>query len=74
MTSIEIAASIVAITEALKRLFPQYITGVTTIVIAGLLGLAVGFTGLAELTWLTGLITGLTAAGTVKVATSFSGK
>jgi hypothetical protein len=73
MTSIEVGAAIIAVTEAIKRTFPS-VEGVWTIGVAALLGLLAGLVGLGGLDWITGLIVGLTSAGAVKVATSFSGK
>jgi len=73
MTAIEIGAVIVAVTEAIKRTFPQ-VNGTITIIVAGLLGLIAGLAGLAGLNWAEGLVVGLSAAGVIKTAYAVSGK
>ena len=73
MDSVLIGTAIIAVTEALKRAIPS-ISGIITIIVAGVLGLLTGLVGLGGLNWVSGIIVGLSAAGGVKVATSFSGK
>ena len=73
MESVGIGLVIIAITEGLKKAFPG-ITGYITIALAAVLGLLAGVAGIEGLTWFTGLLVGLGAAGGIKVATSFSGK
>lgn len=73
MSSVEVGAAIVAIVEAIKRVVP-FVTGWVTVVLAGILGLGAGFAGLGGLDWLSGLLVGLAAAGTVKTATAIGGK
>jgi hypothetical protein len=73
MDQATIGGVIIAITEALKRTFPQ-ISGTITIIVAGILGLVAGLAGLAGLDWVSGLILGLASAGVVKVAGSIGGK
>lgn len=68
MISVGVGASIVAITEAIKRIVPQ-VSGIVTIIVAAGLGLAAGFAKIDGLNWLTGLTTGLTAVAGVTVAT-----
>lgn len=71
MTSLEVGAAIVAVTEAIKRIVPQ-VSGVVTIAVAALLGLAAGFAGLGGLNWLSGLAVGLASSGTVTVVSKVS--
>jgi len=71
MTSIEIGAAIVAITEGIKRAIPQ-VNGIVTIVVAGLLGLGAGLLELAGLNWITGLMLGLSSAGAITTVSKIS--
>jgi transketolase C-terminal domain/subunit len=67
MTSLEVGAAIIAVTEAIKRAVPQ-VSGIVTIAVAALLGVAAGLAGLGGLNWLSGLAVGLASSGTVNVA------
>ena len=73
MSSLEVGAAIIAVTEGLKRAIPQ-INGIITIAVAGGLGILAGLAGFGGLNWLTGLAVGLASAGTVTVASKVSGK
>lgn len=73
MSQAEIGALIIAVTEGLKRTFPQ-ISGTITIILAGVLGLVAGLVGLAGLDWATGIVVGLAAAGVVKTASVIGSK
>jgi len=73
MTSIELGGVIIAITEGLKRIVPQ-ISGVYTIIVAGVLGVLAGLAGIGDFTWVSGLFVGLAASGSVTMATKISAK
>ena len=45
------------------------VTGIITIIVAAVLGLAAGLAGYGGLNWLTGIAVGLTSVATVTVAT-----
>ena len=67
MTSIEVGAAIVAITEAIKRTIPG-VSGIITIIVAAVLGVLAGLAGIGGLNWLSGLAVGLAASGVYTVA------
>ena len=73
MVSIQVSTAIIAIVEAIKKLFPQ-VTGVITILTAAILGLLAGFAKIDDLNWLSGIITGLVSVGVIKTAQTVSGK
>jgi len=71
--SIEVSASIIAVTEAIKRIAPG-VNGIVTIIVAAVLGVLAGLAKIDNLNWLSGLITGLAAVGVVKTASTVAGK
>jgi len=71
MDQLEIGATIVAITEAIKRTVPQ-VNGVYTILVAAALGLIAGLTGINGLNWMTGLATGFASSGVVTTVSKVS--
>jgi len=73
MPSVQVSAAIIAVTEAIKRVFPQ-VSGIVTIIVAAVLGVLAGLAKIDGLDWLSGLITGLVAVGVIKTATSIAGK
>lgn len=73
MISVSVSASIIAVTEAIKRVFP-FFTGWIAIALAAGLGVLAGLAKIDGLNWLSGLLTGLTAAGVYKTASVVAGK
>jgi len=71
--NLSVAAAIIAVTEAIKRVIPG-VQGWITIIVAAALGLAAGIAGLEGLNWWTGLVSGLVASGGMTVAKTISSK
>lgn len=72
MSSIEVGAVIIAITQAIKTQVPQ-VNGIVTIALAGILGVLAGLAGIGGLNWLSGLSLGLASAGAMAAAKSAGG-
>lgn len=72
-----IGATIIALTQIVKYLVPQ-VNGAVTIMVAVLAGVLVAISdvtiGVTDLTIAQGIMAGLSAVGTVTVASSFSSK
>ena len=72
MDQVQLGAAIIAVTEAIKRVLPDAVTGIVTIAVAAVLG---GLWALYQGTdIIIGIVTGLAASGIVKVADAVSSK
>ena len=69
---LQVTAAIVAVTEAIKRLLPEQVKGIVTIVVALALGVAWAAYNGTDL--VAGGITGLVASGVISVAKTVSNK
>jgi len=68
MQNITLVAAVIAVTEAIKRQFPQ-VSGIITILVAAVIGLIAGFVNFQGLDPISGAVLGLSAVG-VHIVTS----
>lgn len=75
MTELQFVGAVIAIVGVLKSLFPNIVSSYVTILVAGVLGGAIGFLGLVPTVTgvAAGVLWGLAASGAVTVAEKVAG-